>query len=174
MGVLLLLFSIPFIYRESQRNVELYVNPAFKISDFNSFYVEYPNGSVDDMTMEISIGNILKAGGLSPVYSKEEATLKTLYMTIRIENGFIFPPHIGHFNPQIFYPKTRLVEIYNGKSQEQLLLRLYTWRGFFRDGYGPYEYDDFLEKGLSQAGWQEKVSGILIKFKAAEPAEPAD
>ena len=73
---------------------------------------------------------------------------------LKIEKGFIFPPHIGHFNPQVFYPKTLLVEIYNGKAKEQLLLRLYTWRGVFSDGYVIYAKDDFLKKGLSQAGWK--------------------
>ena len=170
LGVLLLLLSIPFIYRESQKKVELYVNPAFKISNYDSFYIDDSSYSA---ATDNTIYSILIAGGLKNV-SSGEVTSKTLSITLKFEKGFIFPPYIGHFNPSCFITKTDTVEVYGGKSKELLLFRLYTWRGIFNYGHGPYEIEDFLKKGFSQAGWQEKVSGILIKFKAAEPAEPAD
>ena len=151
----------PFIDRESHKKVELYVNPVFKISNYDSFYAEYEDGSVHD-AIDDSVEKILTAGGLSRVYQIEEITPRTLYITLRIEKGLILPPYFGHINPQLFFPKTLLVEIFNNKSKEQLLLKFYTWRGVFNDGYGPYEYNNFLIKGLSQAGWKEKKYNILL------------
>ncbi len=160
LGVLLLLFSIPFIYKESQKKVELYVNPAFKTSGYDSFYIERGEDSVDELTIGDRIDIIFTAGGLSRV--SDEVTSKTLYITLKIEKGFIFPPNIGHFNPEIFFPKTLLIEIYNNKSKTQLLFKLYTWRGVFSDGYGVYEKLNFLVEGLRQAGWEEKKYNILL------------
>ncbi len=157
----MLFWLIPFIDRESQKKVELYVNPVFKISNYDSFYAEYEDGSVHD-AIDDSVEKILTAGGLNRVYPIEEITPRTLYITFKIEKGLILPPYFGHINPQLFFPKTLLVEIYNNKSKEQLFLKLYTWRGVFNDGYGPSEDNNFLIKSLSQAGWEEKKYNILL------------
>jgi len=60
---LVILLSTPFIYWQSQKKVELYVNPAFRISDYDSFYVEYEDNSFQDGTVDTDVRDILRASG---------------------------------------------------------------------------------------------------------------
>ena len=163
--LLLLMPFVPFIYRESQRKVELYVNPAFKISDYDSFDIEYEPG-YEPGGVEICIENVLEPAGLKMSNSRN-VTQKTLYIIVKVENGFMFPPHIGHFDPQFFYLKTDSVKMYNNKYKEQLLFKLCTWRGIFSNGYNNYyEYVDLIKAGLIQAGWKEKKDVAVPESKA--------
>lgn len=150
--LLAVLLLSPCVYQQFQRSIFLYVNPDFKFCNYNTFYDKYDD---DSYYIVSAIHPILRDGGMKKVLSATEITKNTLCIQAKDTNGFIFPPHIGHFNPRIFITKTLSVEIYDSKS-EKLLLKLYTWRGIFNYGYTFPEVIEKFKEGLSQAGWKEK------------------
>ena len=160
--VLAILLLLPFVYQQSQKSISMYVNPNFKIDNYNSFYDDTETGFG---FLSMDADSLLRENGLKEILHKDEILQNTLYVVIRCTDGFVFPPHIGHFNPRLFVTKTSSFELYNGKTKE-LLFKLDTWRGAFNYGYMRKEMLDKFKEGLCRAGWKKKQEDLVPESKA--------
>lgn len=154
--LVILLSTMPlahWFYQQSQKSMSLYVNPNFKINNYDSFY----NDTEGELRI-ISMGadSLLRENGVKDVLHKKEILKSTLYVVIKSTKGFVFPPYVGrNFYPRFFINKTLSFEIYESKNLKPLL-KLYTRRGIFNEGYSLDEILDKFKEGLIQAGWKEK------------------
>ncbi|MFA7229995.1 MAG: hypothetical protein WC071_01870 [Victivallaceae bacterium] len=156
--ILLSALTTPFIMRESKQKISLYVNPNFKLDNYNLFYYEDVGG--EEVGMDIR--TILRDSGLKDGYKSDE---KNLYVIVKYTDGFIFPPKlVNHsFEPYFFCTKTLSTEIYDANSHE-LLLKISFWRGTFNRGGGYLNGTvSLLKQGLHQAGWKEKKGDLIPK-----------
>jgi len=159
--ILLATVLIPFFKRETNRTISLYVNPDFKICNYNTFDTKHDENSG---YITSTISPILSDGGLEYVSYGTEITKKTLLIQAKDIEGFVFPPYIAHFNPLFHITKTLSIEVYESKT-EKLLLKLHTWRGRFSDGYALSEVMEKFKEGLIQAGWKEKKAVPVSEAK---------
>ena len=164
--LIILLTTIPlmfFSYQQSQKSMSLYVDPSFRIDNYDSFY---DDTDIGNKIVSMESNSLLRENGLKDILHKKEISISTLCVVIKRTKGFVFPPYVGrNLYPQFFIDKTFSVEIYDGKSRNPLL-KLYTWRGIFSEGH---TLDQILEKfkeGLIQAGWKEKKYAAISESKA--------
>ncbi len=151
----LIIPSLPYVKRESKEEVTLYVNPIFKIANYNSYYYEFERGGAGHF-FDRSFDDI----GLKLV-NKSEFSKQTLYIMEREEKGFGFPPIFAFHRLKLFFfwIKTVTIEIHDSQTYE-LLLKAHYWRGIFNNGDRMIDkIVDSLDQGLGQAGWKERCCG---------------
>ena len=165
--LIIILTAMPLSFwfcQQSEKSISLYVSPDFKLCNYDSFYDDTKTGFG---FLSMDADSLLRENGLKEISHKDEILKSTLYVVISCTDGFVFPPHIGHFNPRMYITKTFSFEIYDSKTTK-LLLKLNTWRGVFSDGYTLTEVLKKFKEGLIQAGWKEK-NDSTTEPKTANP-----
>ena len=166
--LIIILAAMPlsfWVCQQSQKSISLYVSPDFKLCNYDSFYDDTKTGFG---FLSLDADSLFRENGLKEILHKDEILKSTLYVVISCTDGFVFPPHIGHFNPQMYITKTFSFEIYDSKTTK-LLLKLNTWRGVFSDGYTFPEVMEKFKEVLIQAGWKEKKTDSTAEKKISNP-----